>query len=125
MSWFRTKLKHSAMLALMAFAINLALAFGHCHVGGARDHQAAAGLPDSGVSDDGGLPLNTNGDDDGCAICKTVAAIGTALAPTSAVLPVAFSYARLDLTPANAIGQRQCARTDVRARGPPPLTSPT
>jgi len=125
MTWFRTKLKHSATLALMVFAINLALAYGHCHVDGARDHRAAAGLSGSGVSDDGRVPINTNGDDDGCAICKTVAALGTALAPTFAALPVAFRYARLDLTPANEIALRQNARTDVRVRGPPPLTSPT
>jgi hypothetical protein len=125
MIWFRTKVKHCAALALMALALNFALAFGHCHLDGGRGQQAVAGLLSSGGSGDGTVPVNTSGDDDGCAICKAVAAIGTAVASTPPALPVALSYARLALGSANELVVRQLTRTDLRVRGPPPLTSQT
>ena len=106
MTWFRTKLKHGATLALMALAINLTLAFGHCHVDGMRSHQAASVLPGSGGTADDSVPINTN-DDDACAICKTIAAMGTALAPTLPSLPVVLKYARLDLAPVSETAVRQ------------------
>jgi hypothetical protein len=121
MIWFRTKLKYGATLALLALAINFALAFGHCHADGNSSHRAA-GLFGASLSDDGSVPLGTN-DDDGCAICKAVAAMGTALAPTPPALPSALNHARLDLAPADELAVWQSPRTDVRARGPPPLTS--
>jgi hypothetical protein len=125
MTWFRTKLRHGATLALIALALNLALAFGHCHADGGRGHQAAISALNFGVSDDGSIPINTNGDDDGCAICKAVAALGSALAATSPTLPLVVTFARLDLTPVTELAVRQFARTDVRARGPPSRTSLT
>jgi hypothetical protein len=125
MIWFRTKLKHCAALALMALALNFALAFGHCHLDGGRGHLAVASLLGSSGSEGGTVPVNTNGDDDGCAICRAVAAIGTAVASTPPALPVALSYARLARGPANELVVRQSTRADVRVRGPPPLTLQT
>jgi hypothetical protein len=120
MNWFRTKLKRGATLALMALAINLALAFGHCHVDDGRSRQAAIAALNSGVSDDGNIPITD--DDDGCAICKAVAALGSALAATPPALPLIVTFARLDLTPMTELAVRQFARADARARGPPFLT---
>jgi len=119
MTWFRTKLKHGATLALMALAINLALAFGHCHVGG-RGPQVAIAALNFSTSSDGGIPIN--GDDDGCAICKAVAALGSALTTTSPALPLVVTFALLDLAPTTELAVRQIARADARARGPPGLT---
>lgn len=121
MTWFRTKLTYGATLALLALAINLALAFGHCHADGNSSHRVA-GLFGASLPDDGSVPLGTN-DDDGCAICKAIAAMATALAPTSPALPSALNYARLDLAPADELVVWQSTPTEVRARGPPPLTS--
>ena len=123
MTWFRTKLKHGATLALMALAINLALAFGHRHLEGSRGPQVAIAALTFSTSSDGSIPVN--GDDDGCAICKAVAAMGTALAPVPPALPVALSHIRLDLAPPSELAVRQCARSDFRARGPPLATSQT
>ena len=71
MRWVRAKFRAGARLALFALAVQIALSFGHVHVGDARH---AAPLASTGTQPTGSAPTqHPVHDADGyCAICATI-----------------------------------------------------
>jgi hypothetical protein len=82
MKWFRSNIKHGARFALFAFAVQLALSFGHFH---GIEAQAAPSIQSAQQQ-----PPASNHDsdqaNDPCAICAVIALANTALFATPPVL---------------------------------------
>jgi hypothetical protein len=120
MRWFRDHIRQSSWLALVALAINIALAFGHVHASDGTERIgsliAAIAAPNSDQSQH--HPAD-NQADYLCPICMAAAAMGTALAPTPPVLPVEFSTAAIDHAIEQDLGVLQPPRAAFQSRGPP------
>ncbi|MDO9294659.1 DUF2946 domain-containing protein [Bradyrhizobium sp.] len=124
MKWFRANIKHGALLALLALALQFGLSFGHFHAGAAQaaalavqsvasqsDISAALATADA-VDPSASLPASHDDSDrhpgEDCAICAVIALARTVLFSTPPVLLLpqaeAFRYrvtdaAFVDLNP--------------------------
>lgn len=122
MRWFRDHIRQSSWLALVAIAINFAVAFGHVHaIDGTASGRGPAALVAATTSSDGDQTQNHPADraDYLCPICMAAAAIGTALSPTPPALPVEFADLAIDRTIEHAIGVPHARRAAFQSRGPP------
>jgi hypothetical protein len=73
-----------SVLALAALALQLALSFGHIH---AEDFAPASVQASSQAAHGSGTPADPDGDDHhGCAICATIALLGTLVVPAPPVV---------------------------------------
>jgi hypothetical protein len=119
MQWFRARSKASALLALFALTVQIALSFGHVHLGEfkhARGSLAAAGTS-SVPSDPPQQPIN---DADGyCAICATVHLAATSLLPQAPQLPVPFAAGPVEHANYVAAGSFPARRAPFQSRAPP------
>jgi hypothetical protein len=125
MSWFRSRSRLGAYLALFALAFQLAVSFGHVHLERVAPLSAAAGAlagaPPS--ADDVTAPSNPGGReqpaDDHCPICTLIHLAG-ALVPAempSLPLPTVFGRLRLELAADFDLTAPHAAL--FRARAPP------
>ena len=123
MRWFRHHLKHSASLALIALAINLALSFGHIHLDDLPGGKVMAGVLISALSHqtDGQTDKHhAPGDpDDLCPICMAGATLGTGIAASPPVLHVQFATVAIDHVTQSAPAVLQTQRSAFQSRGPP------
>ena len=122
MGWFRDNIRQGSWMALIALAINFALAFGHVHaIGGPGSGSSQVALAAPSTPDDGDRKGNhpADGVDYLCPICIATAAMGNALATTPPALPVTFAEVSIDrgIEHEYAIPQPQCAA--FQSRGPP------
>jgi hypothetical protein len=122
MRWFRDHIRQGSWLALVALAINLALAFGHVHAsdgtGLERPGSLIAAIAAQRSDQSQHQPAD-NQADYLCPICMAAAAMGTALAATPPALPVEFSIAVIDHAIEQDFGIVQPPRAAFRSRGPP------
>ena len=86
MNWLRSQAKRLTLLALFALALQLGLSFGHVH-----HDRAVAGK--TAISDQASAPSRDNGGDtdgrqDLCAICATVALANALIDSAPPVLPL-------------------------------------
>ncbi|MCX7307326.1 MAG: DUF2946 domain-containing protein [Afipia sp.] len=86
MNWLRSKTKRLSLLALFALALQFGLSFGHVH-----HDRAFAGK--TAISDQASAPSRDNGGDtdgrqDLCAICATVALANALINSAPPVLPL-------------------------------------
>jgi hypothetical protein len=122
MRWFRDHVRQGSWLALLALAINFALAFGHVHaIGGAASSRSQVALAAPGTSDDGDRTQQhpADGADYLCPICIATAAMGNAVAATPPALHVVFADVSVDraIEHEHAIPEPPCAA--FQCRGPP------
>jgi hypothetical protein len=116
MKWFRSNIRHGARAALLAFAIQLVLSFGHFHgivAQAAPSIQSAQQqLPASGPDPDQqpGQP---------CAICAVIALANTALVATPPLLPLPLAADFLHLTQDAGFAPSSPARIAFQPRAPP------
>ena len=119
MRWLRDHIRQGSWLALVALAINFAIAFGHIHASDGTGSERA-GLLIAAVDGDRSQNHPTdNRSDDLCPICMAAAAMGTALAPTPAALPVEFADAAIDHAIEHAVATPHAPRAAFQSRGPP------
>jgi Protein of unknown function (DUF2946) len=125
MSWFRSRSRAGAYLALFALAFQLAVSFGHVHLERvaplAAGASAVAGAQPS--ADERNAPSNPAGRehpaDDRCPICTLIHLAG-ALVPAempSLLLPTVFGRLRLELAAEFDLKASHAAL--FRARAPP------
>ena len=120
MRWFRDHVRHGSWLALVALAINLAVAFGHVHA------------LDGSVSERGPTAITAaaNGDRsqhhpaDGqadylCPICMAATAMAKGLASTPPALPLEFANVSIDRTIGPVLVLVEPPRAAFQSRGPP------
>jgi hypothetical protein len=123
MRWFRDHIRQGSWFALIALAINLALAFGHIHASDGSGTERAGSLIAAIAAPQGdGTTQNHPADhpaDYLCPICMAAAAMGTALAPAPPALPVEFADATIDHAIEQTTAVPQPPRAAFRSRGPP------
>ena len=122
MRWFRDHIRQGSWLALVALAINFALAFGHIHASDGTGSERA-GLLVAAIARWMAIGLKTTPPttdaDDLCPICMAAAAMGTALAPTPPALPVEFADAAIDHAIEHTVAIPHAPRAAFQSRGPP------
>ena len=122
MRWFRDYIKQGSWLALVALAINFAMAFGHIHASAGIGSERAGLLIAPMAAVDGDRSQNHPTDNrsaDLCPICMAAAAMGTALAPTPPALPVEFADAAIDHAIEHTVETPHAPRAAFQSRGPP------
>ena len=116
MHWFRSKRAFGGVLALLALALQLALAFGHIHkaeFAGVPGHAQVA-VVSAPASDS---PADNDGDH--CAICATAQLLGNGVATAPPVLPQAAEFIAAPLAPIAAPLWRGTTHRPFSARAPP------
>jgi hypothetical protein len=116
MKWFRSNIRHGARAALLAFAIQLVLSFGHFHgivAQAAPSIQSAQQLLPASNPDPDRQPGEP------CAICAVIALTNTALAATPPALPLPLAADFLYLTPDAGFAPSNSACVGFQPRAPP------
>ena len=121
MSWVQHHRRHGAMLALIALALQLVLAFGHVHLRGpgGSSHRVIAGQA-SLAHPPLQAPAQIPSDDDGyCAICASIFLASSAFAPAPPQLLVPASFRRIEhyINAAQPLAEQ--LRLAFRSRAPP------
>src|SRR5215813_15315859 len=125
MSWFRSRSRLGAYLALFALAFQLAISFGHVHLERvaplSAPASALAGAPPS--TDDLNAPSNPAGRehpaDDHCPICTLIHLAGALVPAEMPSLPVPAVFSRLRLEAAAEFDLTASQGAPFRARAPP------
>jgi DUF2946 family protein len=124
MSWFRSRLRWGACLALLALAFQLAVSFGHVHL----DHIAAASVDATAVagtqaSDQDSAPSNPAGRedvaDDLCPICTLIHLAGALVPAETLPLPLPNNFRSVRRAAAVASDLTAAPGAHFRARAPP------
>jgi hypothetical protein len=122
MSWFRSRGRWGAGLALFALACQLVLSFGHVHAGQFVSSAAAAASQSATASADKGptAPAHPEGlADEFCAICSLINLAGSLMPSTAPALhvpmAVGLTSSEYAVTPALTVS----SRTQIQARAPP------
>jgi hypothetical protein len=123
MRWFRNHIRQGSWLALVALAINFAVAFGHVHaIGGSGPERGAGILVATSPSNDGDRRQNHPADGQAdylCPICVAAAAMANALAAAPPALPAEFADVSIDHAIEHAHAIPQPPRAAFQSRGPP------
>jgi len=123
MSWFRSRSRLGALVALFALAIQLALTFGHVHfaaasaptqVGDVRGKIATA-TPDPAPGDTPALA------DDYCAVCALIQLAGSLVTPAAPPLPPPIDRGVSQHSFASDFNLSRAPPTRFLARAPPSL----
>jgi hypothetical protein len=122
MRWVRDHIRHGSWLALVAIAINFALAFGHVHASDGTGSERAGSLVLVIAAVHGDQTKHHPADNQAdylCPICMAAAAMGAALAPMPPASLVEFATATIDhaIEQGCAAREPQCAA--FQPRGPP------
>jgi Protein of unknown function (DUF2946) len=125
MSWFRSRLKWGACLALLALAFQLAVSFGHVHL----DHIAPASVDATAVANtqasdaDGTAPSKPAGRedvaDDCCPICALIHLAGALVPAETPPLPLPNNFRSVRRAAAVAFDLTAAQGALFRARAPP------
>jgi len=86
--WFRRNIRTGSRLALIALALQFALAFGHVHAGQFGGEAAAPAQLSVAHNARSPLPPQPESDEDGCAICAVMAMAQALIAPLPPLLPL-------------------------------------
>jgi hypothetical protein len=119
MRWVRARSGAVSRLALFALALQIALSFGHVHLGGFR--HAGGGFSAGGTKSAPSAPTQkpASDADDYCAICATIHLAATSLLPQAPHLPVPFvarPVEHVNYTTATSFSTR---RAPFQSRAPP------
>ena len=117
MNWLRSRAKRLSLLALFALALQFGLSFGHVH-----HDRAFAGT--ATISDQASVPSRDNGGDtdgrqDLCAICATVALANALIDSAPPVLPLPVVSAAAEMLPAAAASRAGTHPLGFQSRAPP------
>jgi hypothetical protein len=129
MKWFRSNIRHGALLALLSLAIQFGLAFGHfhgmaaqaapvmqsdaSHLTGSVEARRSAPQPGSDRSSDRQHP------DDGCAICAVIAMAHAVLFASPPLLRLPQAVEFLYRTTDAEFVHLKSARVAFQPRAPP------
>ena len=138
MKWFRSNIRHGSRAALLAFAVQLVVSFGHCHGGAAQAAPAIQSgqaqtqsssdnrfvAPDATVSEtDRQQPASSHDTGqqpaDNCAICAVMALANTVLFATPPLLELPQAIEFLYQTTDAEFLHLNSARVAFQPRAPP------
>ena len=121
MRWFRDHIRQGSWLALVALAINFALAFGHVHAPDGTSSKHGTIVAAIAATDDGQTQKHpADGQADYlCPICMAAAAVAHALTSTPPGVPVEFAEAVIDRAVEHTRVLIEPPRAAFQSRGPP------
>jgi Protein of unknown function (DUF2946) len=137
MKWFRSNIRHGSRLALVALAIQFALSFGHFHGIAAQAAPAIRSGPVSSAASDAsallapdaanrsaqpqqpGSDQDSDGHNDGCAICAVMAMANAVLFATPPLLLLPQAVEFLYLTTDAEFVDLNATRVAFQPRAPP------
>jgi|SRR5580692_10408235 hypothetical protein len=123
MGWVRCHKRRGAWVALAALALQIALSFGHVHLGAVRaaPHGAIAGTHNiTVVQGSAQLPAQNPGDDDDyCAICASMFLVATSFVSEPPQLPVPAGFTFITHSVAATHGIVAPRRFAFQSRAPP------
>jgi Protein of unknown function (DUF2946) len=121
MGWVDRHKRHGSVLALIALALQIVLAFDHVHLHGLAQNSHAAIAQRTAVAQTAPqAPAQNHGDDDDyCAVCASIFLASSAFAPPPPQLPLPATFQRVEhsFNAAHALAERQ--RSGFRSRAPP------
>jgi hypothetical protein len=119
MRWVRARLGAGSRLALFALTLQIALSFGHVHLGDFR--HTGGGLAAGGTPSAPSAPTQqpVSDADDYCAICATIHLTATSLLPQAPQLPVPFAVRRVEHANCVAATFFSTRRAPFQSRAPP------
>jgi hypothetical protein len=121
MGWVDRHKRHGAVLALIALALQIVLAFGHVHLrgSGGSSHFAIARQASLAHPPLQAPAQNPNDDDDYCAICASIFLASSAFAPALPELLVPANFQRVEHSLKSARPLADSLRLAFRSRAPP------
>jgi hypothetical protein len=121
MGWLDRHKRHGAVLALIALALQIAVAFGHVHLHGVAQNAPAAITHSVGLADKNSqTPAPIRGDNDEyCAVCASIFLASSAFAPPPPQLPLPAKFQRVEHSFNAASTVVESQRLAFRSRAPP------
>jgi hypothetical protein len=121
MGWVDRHKRHGAVLALIALALQIVLAFDHVHLHGVAQNAPAAITHSVGLADKNSqTPAPIRGDnDDYCPLCASIFLASSAFAPTPPQLPPPAIFQRVEHSFDTARPLAESLRLAFRSRAPP------
>ena len=121
MSWVQHHRRHCAVLALVALALQIVLAFGHVHLRGLGGNShpiiaRQASLAHPPLQAPAQIPSD---DDDYCAICASIFLASSAFTPAPPQLLVPANFQRVEHCFNAACPHAESLRLAFRSRAPP------
>jgi hypothetical protein len=121
MGWVCGHRRHGAVLALIALALQAALAFGHVHLPALAQNPHATSAQGAALADSKShAPVQTPADDDDyCAICASIFLASSAFAPAPPQLLVPTNFQQVEHCSNAARSLAESPRLAFRSRAPP------
>jgi hypothetical protein len=121
MGWFGRHKRHGAVLALIALALQIVVAFDHVHLPGLLHNSRLALTQHTATNQTAPhAPAQFPSDPDGyCAVCASILLASSTFAATPPQLPVPAKYHRVEHWPSTAVTLATSPRLAFRSRAPP------
>jgi hypothetical protein len=119
MRWVRRRRRFGGYLALAGLALQLAVSFGHVHLGGINGDAPSVVVGANAPASPSSPAKQSNDADDYCAICATMHLASTSLLPDAAQLPWPFGLQPVEHFNHIAIIFVAPRRTLFQSRAPP------
>jgi hypothetical protein len=122
MGWVWLHRRHGALLALIALALQIVVAFGHVHLHGLAQYSHATSAAQRAVLADtkSNVPAQIPADnDDYCAICASIFLASSAFAPAPPQLLIPTNFQRVGHCFNAARSLAESLRLAFRSRAPP------
>jgi hypothetical protein len=121
MGWVWRHKRHGAVLALIALAVQIVLAFGHVHLRGLSGNSQAVAAEQARRAHTAQQPpaQNPGHDNDYCAICASIFLASSSFAPAPPQLLVPVNFQRVELCFNAARPLTEPPRLAFRSRAPP------
>jgi hypothetical protein len=121
MGWVVRHKRHGSVLALIALALQIVLAFDHVHLHGLAQNASAATMQHTATAQTAPhTPAqNPADDDDYCAVCASIFLASSSFAPEPPQLPMPTNFQRVEhsFNAGHVLAERQ--RPGFRSRAPP------
>jgi DUF2946 family protein len=120
MGWVDRHRRHGAVLALIALALQIAVAFGHVHLRTVAQNPHATSVRTALADTRSHSPTQNRGDDDDyCAVCASIFLASSAFAPPPPQLPLPATFERVEHSFNAASTIVESPRLAFRSRAPP------
>lgn len=120
MQWFRSRIRFGTRLALFAFAIQIALSFGHVHADGLVAHSSKSAVSASAAVPAGiGDPIRNGLADFDCPICALIQMVSASAPATAPTMALPAMVTPLWLEAPSAVALTGPTHRAFEARAPP------